>query len=446
MIQLCFSAHSTNRPAITLDHRPGEVKDIGRLAQSEMLMHDCGTDGQSPGIRDRNMRFFAANCRSVIHRQRKVQLRQQAAGAVFLAVLGHAVLAAGSESPQSVKAEGKLCIDGLPHNDTQYDWGGHVIVADGIHHLWWTRYAAVQGEFDTIWHATSSDGLRWRNPRKVMTPANSEHEKMHVGDPSVVKVGETFIMLYEANRRVTTQGCESQIYLATSRDGNTWKKHPNDADPRAVIDIGPSPSAEVYGIGMPSLHYRDGKFHLFYLTSLGGPDTVRYAQTRDPRHWGWWKDHEIVGYGAGFDVKYHKGTKQLIMSYAAASWLTYAPDRERTYQIHLFTSRDGRTWNGQHRPRFWRLGSEHSDATHGETFSRPRTRAFPTIASTDAHGCVDGETIRVIYMEGEMHPPEDDWKVMHPTWDLFSLTWNVLLKSTDEPVTQPARPASRPSR
>jgi len=336
-----------------------------------------------------------------------------------------AVVCCAAERWGRVRCEGRLRIDGLPASDTCYDWGGHAIVEKGVHHLWWTRYSTVDGEFDTIWHATGSDGLHWRHVQKVLTPANSAQEKMHVADPSVVKVGPTFYMFYEANRRVTTKACESQIFLATSSDGVKWAKHPSDTDPRPVVALGEAAGCGKYGIGMPSVHYRNGAFHMYYLTSLGSLDTIRYARTKDPFRWGNWKDHAIVAYGAGFDVKYNKTLKCYLMSYSVLSDLTPDPAGVTTYEIHVFRSADGRTWNGRQKPRLWEISSDRSDLTTRAGFSQPRTRAFPTLAATDAQGCMKGASMRLIFMEGEMHPIPGDWKVTARTWDLHSLTFSI---------------------
>ena len=322
-----------------------------------------------------------------------------------------------------VRAEGKLQIDGLSDPDKSYDWGGHVIVVDGVYRMWWTRFSTTPGEFDTIWHARSKDGMHWRDARKILVPAGSEHEKMHVADPSVVKVGPVYYLFYEANRRVTPQACESQIFLATSRDGVNWKKHPRNEDPLPIIALENEADGQ-YGIGMPSVHYRDGWFFMFYLTSFGGPDELRFAQTKDPRRWGRYKKHEVVAYGAAADVKYNHALGQYVMTYCVRSDLTPTPPTVTTCEVHVFTSKDGRVWDGHRRPSLWKIATDATCLTAGKDFHQPRTRAFATLSATDPYGGIHGPALRVIFMEGDMHPLPGDWKVTHPTWDLHALTFS----------------------
>jgi hypothetical protein len=94
-------------------------------------------------------------------------------------------------------------------------------------------------------------------------------------DPSVVKVNGQFYMYFDAPR---TGGCDNgvngQIFLARSTDGVNWTKYPSKtARPQPVIPYfvaganGPYNSegtTDRYGIGEPSVVYKDGQFYMYY--------------------------------------------------------------------------------------------------------------------------------------------------------------------------------------
>ena len=106
---------------------------------------------------------------------------------------------------------------------------------------------------------------------------------LHVGDPTVVKVGSTYYMYFNTPIEDTARVRHGeQIYLATSYDAINWMKYPcwaGDANctqaPQPVISF---PQAErdanaacgipyqtlPYGRRQPSAIYKGGKFILFY--------------------------------------------------------------------------------------------------------------------------------------------------------------------------------------
>jgi hypothetical protein len=206
----------------------------------------------------------------------------------------------------------------------RYDWGPSVMKDGGLYRMWWVRLGGTNRkrfpyagplpdgerfEFtypdwgDRIYYAESRDGVRWnisgedyagpgaeygpdsRGPLRVLGPAESEHEKNHVGTPSVIRVDGTFYMYYEAcaeyqlrrgpdgKPRIGNE-YQNQVFVATSKDGRVWRKHPNDADPRPIIrapEANKDFERQRYGLGQPSVFYRDGRFVMHYVDSCNGP-------------------------------------------------------------------------------------------------------------------------------------------------------------------------------
>jgi hypothetical protein len=206
----------------------------------------------------------------------------------------------------------------------RYDWGASVMFDDGLYRMWWVRlggsnqrrfpYAATlpdgeRFEFtypdwgDRVYYAESRDGKRWHldgpdyagpkdrfgpdadDPLMVLAPAESEHEKNHIGCPSVIKVRGTYYMYYEACSEYTvkrrpdgriTVGDEyhNQVFVATSKDGKVWRKHPDDRHPQPILSApaeNKRPDRRRYGFGQPSVYHAGGRFVMHYVDSCTGP-------------------------------------------------------------------------------------------------------------------------------------------------------------------------------
>ncbi|HOB75387.1 MAG TPA: hypothetical protein PKG54_12785 [Phycisphaerae bacterium] len=206
----------------------------------------------------------------------------------------------------------------------RYDWGPSVMY-DGTHYrMWWTRlggsnrkrfpYAATlpdgeRFEFtypdrgDRIYYAESRDGVSWQlsgpdysgpreefgpdasGPLMVFGPAESERERMHIGCPSVIRVDGTYYLYYEAacefklfrspdgQIRVGDE-YHNGVFVATSQDGRTWRRHPEDARPQPIVvppEANKQHGRQRYGLGQPSVFYRGGKFVMHYVDSCTGP-------------------------------------------------------------------------------------------------------------------------------------------------------------------------------
>jgi len=226
-----------------------------------------------------------------------------------------------------------------PFTDTSgvYDWGACVMKDGDLYRMWWVRQSPPSNKTlpyettgddgkpvtvrynsecgDRVYYAESKDGYTWHlsgkgdevainkygpdspTPIMVLKPSDSRWEKAHLGDPSVVKVGDTFYMYYETcsafrlrknEKGEVSAGTEfhNQVFLATSKDGRHWKKWPKDDDPQPIVKAPESnlqPGKQSYGFGQPTACYKNGRFILHYVDSCTWfPDVLVRLESSDP--------------------------------------------------------------------------------------------------------------------------------------------------------------------
>ncbi|KKT07613.1 MAG: Fibronectin type III domain protein [Parcubacteria group bacterium GW2011_GWA2_43_17] len=347
-------------------------------------------------------------------------------------------------SIQNVSNLGRLSISPIyPDTAQKYDWGGSVI-KDGTnsYKMWWCR----QDPYDTIWYASSTDGINWTGAQKVMQAADNTYEKTHVGRPSVVKVGSTFYMFYESPCLFTPGGVEykNQIFQATSTNGTTWTKYPSNSNPQPVITAPSDLAVGAYGIGQPSVFYKDGQFNIYYVCNVTAesPDEIRMARSSSSTSWGSYTTHEVVVYGAAVDVKWNSAMSKYVMAYTIGDWITPNPSGTPTYNVYVFTSSDGRIWNDYTTTPLYQICTNATNATL-TGFTNPKTRGYANLVSTDQYGCMNSSTMKVIFMEGTMHAIPGDWKTQCATWDLYSLLFTFWSDVPDQATTpSPANSAT----
>lgn len=243
------------------------------------------------------------------------------------------------EAGQVLRAERVLSLQDEPEDPQagRYDWGPVVMLDEGLYRMWWVRLGgAGQQRFpyagplpdgerveftypdrgDRVYYAESRDGKRWNltgedytgsmtdfgpqsaSPLMVLGPAETPQQRMHVGTPSVIKVDGVFYMYYEAacmfvldrnpdgTPRVGDE-YHNQVFLATSPDGRHWTHHPDHRDPQPIVpapEANKLPGRRRYGLGQPSVCYRDGRFIMHYVDSCTGPgDFIVRLEADNPR-------------------------------------------------------------------------------------------------------------------------------------------------------------------
>jgi hypothetical protein len=265
---------------------------------------------------------------------RKIIDVQRAARIGTLVALWATLVLACSAAPQDARpnrggvidAGSVLAVQREPDDRAggRYDWGACVMYDGGLYRLWWVRlggasksrfpYATVlpdgqRFEFtypdwgDRVYYAESRDGRTWHldgkdyagpvdrfgpdanRPLMVLGPAETDQERNHIGSPTVIKVAGTYYMYYEAcsefactrqsDGRITVGNeYHNQVFVATSKDGHTWRKHPDDRRPQPIIAApadNKRPGRQRYGLGQPSVFHRNGRFVMHYVDSCTGP-------------------------------------------------------------------------------------------------------------------------------------------------------------------------------
>ncbi len=97
-------------------------------------------------------------------------------------------------------------------------------------------------------------------------------DRFLVNDPSVVFVDGLYWMYYTAPQvGAPTPGTCNQIFLARSADGRSWTKFPDASHPpQPVVPYSGTCAGTTpfeYGVGEPSVVFRDGRFWMFYYGS-----------------------------------------------------------------------------------------------------------------------------------------------------------------------------------
>jgi len=337
-------------------------------------------------------------------------------------------------------------------DNSLYDWAASSFLDDdGKYKMWWTR----QDPHDRIWYAESQDGIHWYNARKVLSPVNDQSdlcnncvcyassscENYHVAHPSVVKLGGTYYMFYEApngpQQPNGTPQAQSQIFLATSINGVDWTRYcttfcsQNPPQPTPILALPPGTQANTYGIGMPNVIIKDGQFHMFYLshytddTSVNQykSDQLAHAVTTDPRNWGTVASHQIVvKEGPGIGVTWNSALNKYVMLFVHDGSLSTF-----TRSLYIFTSVDGINWiNGDgtpyYAPRLPSISMPNNEITSSGGFSNPRSRGFGAFVGTDTHGIVNTSSMLFTVMDGDIFVKGGDLKATASAWNLYSGT------------------------
>lgn len=330
---------------------------------------------------------------------------------------------------------GPLRIEGInpPPNDTTYDWWAHIMKTGNGYKMWWVRGI----NFDKILYAESRDGMSFAKPKMVLTPAESKWEIQHVGHPTVVlHPNGKYYMFYEApTDDEWTASPDSNIFLATSTDGIRWDKYPLNCDPRPVIR-GYNQKQKHYGVGLPSVYFRDGKFVLYYVDDCEGHgNKMRRAESVDGIHWGPKagqdepdpRKHPVVMTGNVGDVRYCPELDRCILAFCINGRILGEPDENYHHEVYLAVSLDseGKQWAASP-PKIWDLAGKRCDVTGPcDPDDNLRLRFFPTIVC-DELGHVDYKNLQVTYTKGRLAPIDQDWKAQWPTWDLYRI--NVKLE------------------
>jgi len=148
--------------------------------------------------------------------------------------------------------------------------------------------------------AESPDGIRWSEPKIVLSPNPNSNWQGRVNRPAVVKNKNTYHMWYTGQTRKN-----SWIGYATSPDGRNWKRVSN----RPVL--APEEAWEDLAVICPHVLW-DDKVQLYLMWYSAGqqyePNAIGYATSPDGLHWTKWPSNPIFAANAHKEWEQHKVT------------------------------------------------------------------------------------------------------------------------------------------
>lgn len=328
--------------------------------------------------------------------------------------------------PSSWAGEGTVSVDlgdclmePYPY-DERYDWGQSILYdeEEGVYKMWWCRHSG----YDSIWYAESGDLKNWHSLKKLMAPeTNTTWIKLHVGKPTVLKLGGRYIMYFEAPATLNGyKEFDNNVFMATSDDGLKWSVYDGGTgEPYPVIRMTDSQMQAswnqsqlsggsgygYYGIGQPSALYRDGVYYLYCTYSLEAGDRMYLFTSTDGVHFDGGTE---VFTRAGCGVKYNALTEKFMLAYEYT--------QGGVSRVYYMESADGVkfTYSG-----YTEAANNQNILSKGAGF----VRGYPDFVH-DGTGQVCDHTVYVAYMEGRMADSGQDWRQYSSTWDIHIAMFN----------------------
>lgn len=159
---------------------------------------------------------------------------------------------------------------------SDYDYAPSVMVEADKYKMYWCA-KGVRG--DEIFYSQSRVGSSlWSKPVSVFAPAekvrqhflanNPAFDGLHVCDPSVVRVRDKYYLYYGGLSEApgASKKCQTKIGVAESYNGIDWSRM-NKGKP-IVLPERACPKNQ-YGVGQPSVVYKDGYFYMAYTDTSG---------------------------------------------------------------------------------------------------------------------------------------------------------------------------------
>jgi len=231
-----------------------------------------------------------------------------------------------------------------------YAYAPSIIFADGLWHAYFCSTGTGPTDWDNIRYSTSSDGIHWSPPTKILRSSDATNERATC-DPSVVQYdagdGEYYYLFYSGNQMsvqtvnfVARSMSPSGPFLKLTGRG-TWESNP--PDPKIILSpLHAAPdNSNWYGLGQPSVVAKDGKLYQWYTdTTSEYPSNqvnrIYSSVSSDPANWSPGQATNVVS--SSVDVKYDPPTQRFVMFGLAD------PHNQRTH-LTVRTSKDGITWS-----------------------------------------------------------------------------------------------------
>jgi hypothetical protein len=225
--------------------------------------------------------------------------------------------------------------------DKEFVGLGSVIYYGNKYHMWYSGGSLA--DILRIGHATSDDGIIWtkdiNNPVLDKGPAGSWDENW-AHNPCVMVIDDTFHMWYTGHRG-NNFSFDFQIGHATSPDGITWTRDPNNP----VLTRGSKGAWDVSWINLGSVLNDGTEYHIWYT----GCDTlvgVKIGHATSPDGLTWTKDPEnpvlVTGNPGRWD--YPRVDFPCVIFDGTTYHMWYSGGNSFTWRIGYATSSDGSNW------------------------------------------------------------------------------------------------------
>jgi hypothetical protein len=287
-----------------------------------------------------------------------------------------------------------------------HDYGPTIVQDGGIWHMWWCGAPSQPGAWDSVWYASSPDGLVWTCPVEAIKVTMGSLDGSAVCDPDVVKVGGTWYLYYTGiNSEVDWS---NRVFLATAGSpGGPWNKHPSNGNPQPVLQDpacnGADPSD--YCVGQSTVVYRNGLFHHWYTDSGKGkgappsPLVTMLATSADGINYTVQNNGQPVFNHADASVKLDTATGLFVMIYGNVD----------DNQLYWTTSADGINWLPHDGARNidvnFANGQNHNPGMAGNVHGHFSGTTFVMFGAGTGWGIWDLDRSEVVFGPGAAAPP-----------------------------------------
>jgi predicted GH43/DUF377 family glycosyl hydrolase len=192
--------------------------------------------------------------------------------------------------------------------------------------------------------ATSPDGITWtKHPNNPVMDVGpiGSWDENTIFGCCVLLMDTLFHMWYSGHSGPVKRYENYRIGHATSPDGISWEKDP--ANP--VLDMGPEDAWDDALIINPNVLHDGTKFHMWYAGWNGGPENVRIGHATSQDGVEWTKDPEnpILTYEAG-KWDHNRVDLPFVVFDGTTYHLWYSGGDYFTWKIGYATSGDGTNW------------------------------------------------------------------------------------------------------
>lgn len=262
--------------------------------------------------------------------------------------------------------------------------------------LYYNFYSGFDGK---IWHtglAISANGTMWTKRGKILSPDPATWEGSYIAaNGTAVWDGQQFLYWYQGGAPVASIG------LATSPDGQHWRKEPSP-----VLGPGPRGSWDERGAADPSVLRVGDTYYLFYLgTDRARRQRLGVARSKNGVRWERLRSNPILELGERGSFDERGLGEPAVWAAHGVYWMLYTGrDRQERRAIGLAQSRDGVTWQ--------RVRTE--PIFRGDADWNREVVCDPSVE-------VAGDDVRAWYGGGDVRSPDER---LHGQIGLFSLRWS----------------------